>query len=133
VKWNVHRRWRPSQWRPTLQGFHLSRDSWSRERRVVGKAEWMTPSQAEADDTTQREKKKKKKKAKRAQLGNPRFIVTSADKTTHGALYENFYCARGEMENRIKECQLDLFADRISCGPCAPISCACGSRPSLMC
>jgi hypothetical protein len=103
---------------------YRTRDSWSRERRVVGKAEWMTPSQAEADDTTQREKKKKKKKKKRAQAapdapgrGNPRFIVTSADKTTHEAraLYETFYCARGEMENRIKECQLDLFADRTSC------------------
>jgi hypothetical protein len=31
-----------------------------------------------------------------------------------GTLYENLYCARGDMENRIKECQLDLFADRTS-------------------
>ena len=47
---------------------------------------------------------------------NPRFIVTSLA-TTDGdarALYEDVYCARGEMENRIKECQLDLFADRTS-------------------
>src|ERR1700759_1362437 len=41
-------------------------DSWSRERRVIGKAEWMTPSLAEADDTTQRRKKKKAKKAGKA-------------------------------------------------------------------
>ncbi len=102
---------------------YRTRDSWSRERRVVGKAEWMTPAQAEADDTTQREKKKAKQetRAKTAPdvpgRGNPRFIVTSADKTMHEAraLYEDFYCARGEMENRIKECQLALFADRTSC------------------
>ncbi len=66
--------------------------SWSRTRRVVGKAEW-----------TQREP-------------NPRFIVTSLTPTTIDGrrLYEAIYCARGEMENRIKECQLDLFADRTS-------------------
>ena len=69
-----------------------TRDSWSRRRRVIGKAEW-----------TQGE-------------GNPRFIVTSLSKTKAGGqwLYETIYCARGEMENRIKECQLDLFADRTS-------------------
>jgi hypothetical protein len=67
-------------------------DSWSRRRRVVAKAEW---TQDEA---------------------NPRFIVTSLKRTEAGArhLYENIYCARGEMENRIKECQLDLHADRTS-------------------
>lgn len=68
--------------------------SWSRRRRVVGKAEW---TQGEA---------------------NPRFIVTSLTKAEgYGdgqALYEQTYCARGEMENRIKECQMDLFADRTS-------------------
>jgi hypothetical protein len=68
--------------------------SWSRRRRVVGKAEW---TQGEA---------------------NPRFIVTSLTKAEgYGdgqALYEKTYCARGEMENRIKECQMDLFADRTS-------------------
>jgi hypothetical protein len=66
--------------------------SWSRTRRVIGKAEW---TQGEA---------------------NPRFIVTSLPKGTVDArrLYENIYCARGEMENRIKECQMDLFADRTS-------------------
>jgi DDE family transposase len=69
-----------------------TRDSWSRRRRVVGKAEW---TQGEA---------------------NPRFVVTSLgpDRAAACALYEELYCARGEMENRIKECQLDLFADRTS-------------------
>jgi Transposase DDE domain group 1 len=73
--------------------FHWSTlDSWSRSRRVVAKAEW---TQGEA---------------------NPRFIVTSLRRTEVGArqLYEDVYCARGEMENRIKECQLDLYADRTS-------------------
>ena len=47
---------------------------------------------------------------------NPRFIVTSLKAAEAAArhLYETIYCARGEMENRIKECQLDLFADRTS-------------------
>jgi hypothetical protein len=47
---------------------------------------------------------------------NPRFIVTSlaAQAIDGRRLYETIYCARGEMENRIKECQLDLFADRTS-------------------
>ena len=102
---------------------YRTRDSWSRARRVVGKAEWMTPTQAEACDTTQREKKKKANKVRAATIpdapgrGNPRFVVTSAPKEAYAArkLYEEFYCARGEMENRIKECQLDLFADRTSC------------------
>jgi hypothetical protein len=67
-------------------------DSWSRERRVIGKAE-VTGGEA-----------------------NPRFIVTSLKLSEVGArhLYEAIYCARGDMENRIKECQLDLFADRTS-------------------
>ena len=44
----------------------------------------------------------------------PRFVVTSLSREVAGAqyLYEKLYCARGDMENRIKECQLDLFADR---------------------
>ncbi len=69
-----------------------TRKSWSRERRVIAKAEW---TQGEA---------------------NPRFIVTSLTATDGDArhLYERLYCARGEMENRIKECQMDLFADRTS-------------------
>jgi hypothetical protein len=47
---------------------------------------------------------------------NPRFVVTSLSSDQHQAraLYEKLYCARGEMENRIKECQLDLFAVRTS-------------------
>jgi hypothetical protein len=69
-----------------------TRDSWSRHRRIIGKVEW---TQGEA---------------------NPRFIVTSLTaQACHGRwLYETIYCARGERENRIKECQLDLFADRTS-------------------
>ena len=103
-------------------------DSWSRERRVVGKAEWMTPLVAEAADTTQRRKKKGGKKAGKAKAldapppillpgrANPRFIVTSLKAEKHEArvLYEKHYWGRGEMENHIKECQLDLFADRTS-------------------
>ena len=69
-----------------------TRKTWSRERRVVAKAEW---TRGEA---------------------NPRFVVTSLAREEHQArhLYEKLYCARGEMENRIKECQLDLYADRTS-------------------
>ena len=65
-------------------------ESWSRRRRVIAKAEW---TKGEA---------------------NPRFIVTSLNRAQvpAQALYEDVYCARGDMENRIKECQSDLFADR---------------------
>ena len=47
---------------------------------------------------------------------NPRFIVTSlsTEEAQAQELYQTIYCARGEMENRIKECQLDLMADRTS-------------------
>jgi hypothetical protein len=45
---------------------------------------------------------------------NPRYVVTNLDGDAQ-ALYEQLYCARGDMENRIKEQQLDLFADRTSC------------------
>jgi hypothetical protein len=74
-------------------------DSWSRERRVVGKAEQLVAGDG-------------------APSANPRFVVTNlmAEVWTAPALYERLYCARGEMENRIKECQLDLFADRTSAG-----------------
>lgn len=68
-------------------------DSWSSSRRVIGKAEHL-PAGA-----------------------NPRFIVTSlapGEWREARMLYEDFYCARGDMENRIKEQQLDLFADRTS-------------------
>ena len=71
---------------------HATLDRWSRERRAVGKA-GVTGGEA-----------------------NPRFVVTSLKPAEAAAryLYETIYCARGEMENRIKECQLDLFADRTS-------------------
>ena len=67
-------------------------DSWSRSRRVIGKAEHLDKG------------------------ANPRFVVTSlnAPGVDGKTVYEQVYCARGEMENRIKECQLDLFADRTS-------------------
>jgi hypothetical protein len=67
-------------------------NSWDRTRRVVGKAEYLAKGE------------------------NPRFIVTSLTQAEYTArpLYEELYCARGDMENRIKEQQLDLFADRTS-------------------
>src|SRR5438105_5738622 len=69
-----------------------TRRSWSRERRVIAKAEFT------------------------GEEANPRFIVTSLTRSECRPkyLYEKIYCARGEMENRIKECQLDLYADRTS-------------------
>lgn len=71
---------------------YQTRNSWSRARRVVAKAE------------------------QTGDKSNPRFIVTSLSMEDHTAraLYEEVYCARGECENRIKEAQLDLFADRLS-------------------
>ena len=71
---------------------YRTRRSWSCERRVVGKAEYLAKGE------------------------NPRFIVTSITSEEKDArtLYEDFYCARGDMENRIKEQQLGLFADRTS-------------------
>jgi hypothetical protein len=71
---------------------YSTKDSWSRKRRVIGKAEHL-------------------------KLGsNPRFIVTSfsSKQMGPGFLYERVYCARGDMENRVKEQQLGLFADRTS-------------------
>jgi len=73
-----------------LEGWE-TRDSWSLPRRVIAKAEW---TQGEA---------------------NPRFLVTSLNWTDDARyLYEDLYCARGDMENRIKECQTDMFAGRTS-------------------
>jgi methionine synthase I (cobalamin-dependent) len=71
---------------------YRTRKSWSRERRVVAKAEHT------------------------GHKSNPRFVVTSLAIELQQArtLYEQLYCARGECENRIKEAQLDLFADRLS-------------------
>jgi hypothetical protein len=68
---------------------YRTRKSWSRSRRVVAKAEYIPGKE------------------------NPRFVVTSLTDGDPQALYEQLYCARGEMENRIKE-QLCLFAGRLS-------------------
>ena len=70
---------------------YRTRKSWSRTRRVIAKAERIEGKE------------------------NPRYVVTSLAATAWQprALYEQLYCARGEMENRIKE-QLSLFADRVS-------------------
>jgi hypothetical protein len=78
------RRFKSFMWR--------TRKSWGRRRRVVAKAEW---TKGEA---------------------NPRFIVTSLRRDQGKAkyLYEKVYCERGDMEDRIKECQLDLYAERTS-------------------
>ncbi|MDA1252612.1 MAG: IS1380 family transposase [Planctomycetota bacterium] len=76
-----------------FKDFHYkTRKSWSRERRVIGKAKHLSKGP------------------------NPRFVVTSlpADRVDAKTLYEGRYCARGEMENRIKEQQLYLFANRTS-------------------
>jgi len=71
---------------------YQTRESWSRARRVVGKAEYLI-------DKT-----------------NARFVVTSLPREEFSAqiLYENEYCGRGDMENRIKEQKSFLFADRTS-------------------
>jgi hypothetical protein len=71
---------------------YRTKKSWSRERRVIGKAEHLQKG------------------------ANPRFVVTSLKRAECKPkyLYEKLYCARGDMENRIKECQLDLYADRTS-------------------
>jgi hypothetical protein len=74
---------------------YSTKDTWSRERRVIAKAEQLEKG------------------------SNPRFVVTSLSQEQMAAqeLYEKVYCARGECpENRIKEQQLDLFADRTSTG-----------------
>jgi len=72
---------------------YKTQKTWSRERRVVGKAEHLAKGE------------------------NPRFVVTSLPAAMFDArtLYEQEYCARGNMENRIKEKKLFLFADRVSC------------------
>jgi hypothetical protein len=70
--------------------FAYAASTWDRQRRVIVKGEH------------------------NAQGANPRFIVTNEPGDPR-ELYEDVYCQRGEMENRIKEQQLDLFADRTSC------------------
>jgi hypothetical protein len=74
------------------QFWYQTRKTWRCQRRVIAKAEHLSKG------------------------ANPRFIVTNLpeDYAEPKALYEDSYCARGEMENRIKEQQLDLFADRTS-------------------
>src|SRR6202789_3165419 len=87
-------------------------------------AEWMNPSIAESESATKSRRNKKSIRVGDIDLAtlegraNPRFVVTSlrGEQYQARALYEKLYCARGEMENRIKECQLDLFADRTSTG-----------------
>ena len=78
-----------------FRGFrHRTRDSWSRSRRVIGKAEALP--------------------GRGAPKPSARFIVTSLPAQMHPAseLYENFYCKRGEAENRVKDLKAGLFADR---------------------
>jgi hypothetical protein len=70
--------------------FRYAAGTWDRGRRVIAKIEHTS------------------------QGGNPRYLVTNLDGAPQ-VLYDKLYCARGEMENRIKENQLDLFADRTSC------------------
>jgi len=77
-----------------LSFYYRTRRSWSRNRRVIAKAEYTEGKE------------------------NPRFIVAHLPRQWHPSaqsLYEEVYCPRGEMENRIKEQQLYLFADRSSC------------------
>jgi hypothetical protein len=80
---------------------YRTKDSWSRERRVIGKAEVMCEGE------------------------NPRFVVTNLpskgfkdekdrNRFSPARLYEELYCARGDMENKLKQQVLDLQADRMS-------------------
>ncbi len=71
--------------------FSYAAKTWSRERRIIGKAEHSTHG------------------------NNQRFIVTNLDDDNAQRLYDEMYCSRGEMENRIKEQQLGLFSDKTSC------------------
>jgi hypothetical protein len=81
---------RTGQRQRVFGSFSYAASSWDRKRRVIVKAEHT------------------------AQGANPRFIVANVPGDPQ-ELYEDVYCQRGEMENRIKEQQLDLFADRTSC------------------
>ncbi len=73
-----------------FSNFYYAAGTWENERRVIAKSEYLPKGP------------------------NPRFIVTNM-RLASDRLYEKLYCARGDMENRIKEQQLDLFADRTSC------------------
>ena len=70
--------------------FKYSAKTWNKDRRIIVKAEYLEKGP------------------------NPRFIITNLEGDPK-ELYEKTYCARGDIENRIKEQQLDLFADRTSC------------------
>ena len=86
-------------------------DSWSCARRVVGKAEQLVDGAGEPSP-------------------NPRFVVTNlaAEAWPPRELYEQLYCARGEMENRIKDASSTCSRTAPRPGPCGPTSCAYGSR-----
>ncbi|WP_444959608.1 IS1380 family transposase [Microbulbifer sp. VVAC002] len=74
-----------------FRSFQYAAGTWKHKRRVIGKAEY-------------------------AQGGpNPRFITINLEEEDAEKLYREVYCARGDMENRIKDQQMDLFADRTSC------------------
>ena len=93
MRWAQRRCFKRQQCAKKYRSFHYrTLDSWSKKRRVIGKAEHLLKG------------------------ANPRFVVTSLDHHKYNAqkLYEDLYCARGDMENRIKEQQLGLFADRTS-------------------
>jgi hypothetical protein len=86
----AERRFRKTEAKQRLFGaFAYGADTWDRKRRVIAKAEHGS------------------------QGSNPRFVVTSLEGAPE-TIYDWIYCARGDMENRIKEQQLDLFADRTS-------------------
>ena len=90
---------------------YRTRKSWSRSRRVVGKAEYLSKGE------------------------NPRFVVTnlSPRKAAARRLYEKLYCARGEMENRIKEHSSTCLPTAPARTRCGRISCGCTSPRSPMC
>jgi hypothetical protein len=87
TRWD-HRRTGDKQ--RVFEEFGYAAATWDRSRRVIAKAEHSDKG------------------------ANPRFVVTSLPGDPRG-LYEELYCLRGDAENRIKEQQLDLFADRTSC------------------
>lgn len=74
-----------------FRSFQYAAGSWKHKRRVIGKAEYTRGGP------------------------NPRFITTNLEDEDAEKLYREVYCARGDMENRIKDQQMDLFADRTSC------------------
>lgn len=87
----LHRAWEQTQVKQRSVGeLRYAADSWNRERRIITRLEYG------------------------AQGNNPRFVVTNLGWDA-ARLYDEFYCVRGEAENRIKEAQLDLFGTRASC------------------